>query len=81
MRNSAGRTVLNSALYVNEVSAALITEWKKRTAAEHTVEKVPLYFVAGEVFTFLVFEVFTAVFHNAPRKENLILDIIIIPNR
>ena len=78
MRNGTGGAVFNSALYVNEIATALIPERKKRATAEHTVEKFTLDLVAGEVFAFFVFEIFAAVFHIAPRRANLFLNIIII---
>ena len=78
MRNGASGAILYSALYVNEVSAALIAERKERAAAEHTVEKFTLHLVAGEVFAFLVFEIFTVVSHFAPHRVDLLYYIIII---
>ena len=63
VRNRAARAILDAPLYVDEVAAALVTESKQRTAAEHTVEVITRHLVAGKVFTVRIFEIFTAVFH------------------
>jgi len=64
MRNRAGGAILDSTLYVKEISAAFISERKKRTTAKHTIKVVTLNLVARKIFTFCIFKVFTAVFHN-----------------
>ena len=56
MRNSASRAILDSALYVNEVTSAFISERKKRATAKHTVEKLSLYLMAGEILAAFVLE-------------------------
>ena len=64
MRNGARGAVLDSALYVNEVTAARITESVERTTAEHTVEVFTLDLMAGVILTFFVFEILTTVIHT-----------------
>ena len=73
MRNSASRAILDSTLYVNEVSSAFISERKKRATAKHTVEKLSLYLMAGEILALFVLEILTAVLHSAPRIFKLLI--------
>lgn len=80
MRNCAGGAILYSALDINEISAALIAQRKKRTTAEHTVKVISQNLMTGKIFAFLVLKILTAILHVAPPLTE-IYDSIIIPKR
>ena len=63
MRQKAVGAILYAALYVLEISAALIPERVQGAKAEHTVEILRLCLVTGEIYTFFVFVIAKAVFH------------------
>ena len=67
MGDIAGRAILDAILNIDEIATAFIAESKEGAAAEHTVEKIALHLMAGEIFAFLVFKIFTAVFHSASK--------------
>lgn len=62
--NVAMRAVLDALLQIHEVSAAFVAESIEWATAKHTVEIVAAYFVAGEIFTRIVFEIGAVVFHG-----------------
>ena len=64
MGNVAVGAILNALLQVHEVASALVAKSVQRAATKHTVEIVPIYLMAGEVFTGIIFEICTAVFHS-----------------
>ena len=79
MRHGAGGAILYPALNIDEVSAAFVTERKKRATAKHTVKVIPLNLMAGEKFAFLILKILTAVLHTAPPSRDY--DTIIIPKK
>ena len=64
VRDVAMRAVLDALLQIHKVSAAFVAESIERATAKHTVEIVAAYFVAGEIFTRIVFEIGAVVFHG-----------------
>jgi len=64
MGNIALGAVLNAFLQIHKVSTAFVAKGIQRAAAKHTVKIVPTYFVAGKIFTGLVFEIGATVFHR-----------------
>ena len=67
MRHGTSGAILDTTLYVYEITAALIAEGVKWATTKHAVEVLPLYLMTGVVLARLVLEVFTAVVHKAPR--------------
>ena len=57
VRNETVRAILYSAFYVYKISAALVTQGIERAMTKHTVKVLAAFLVAGEIFTFIVFEV------------------------
>ena len=57
VRDGAARAVLYSALYVDEVAATACAERKEGTVTKHTVKVFALDIMAGEILTFIVFEI------------------------
>jgi hypothetical protein len=64
MRDIAVGAIFDPLLQIHKVSAALIPKGVQGTATKHAVEIVPLHLVTGKVFTRIVFEISTAVFHS-----------------
>ena len=57
VRNETVRAILYSTFYVYKISAALVTQGIERAMTKHTVKVLAAFLVAGEIFTFIVFEV------------------------
>ena len=70
--------VLYPLLQIHKIPAAFVAKGIQRAATKHTVEIVTAYFMAGKIFTGIVFKIGTVVFHSLSPNEILLLPPIIL---
>ncbi len=59
------RAILDTALYVDKITAAFVPQGIKRTVTEQAVKEIPLFLVTGKEYTILVLKIGKIIVHSA----------------